>query len=68
MEATDSSTFRDFPTGLPPYFNVSAQSDPEHGRTITTLDGLGSPPSVYQRNPWRRAVGRGPSLGCDGHD
>ena len=47
VQATDSTTYPDFPTGLPPYYNVSVLSGLTNPRVIMTLDGLGFAPSVF---------------------
>ena len=44
--ATDSATFSQSPTGLPPYYGVSARSDWKRTCEIMTLDTLGFTPSV----------------------
>jgi hypothetical protein len=40
------TTFVTFPTGLPPYLGVSAQSIRKYTCVIMTLDALAFPPSV----------------------
>ena len=68
MAALDNfAEFSQFPTGLPPFLNVSLPSDFKRARMIIISHAPFSRLSVLQPDSRRRFVGRS-DLGRDGHD